>query len=47
MHLEYSPAKTIGEKIRRPGNHTHRLVTQYSTDGEVIGPKADEFFPKR
>jgi hypothetical protein len=47
MHLEYSPATTIGAKIRRPGNHTHRLVTHYSANGEVIGPKADEFFPNR
>ena len=28
-------------------NTTHKVHTTYSNNGEVIGPKAEEFFPNR
>lgn len=28
-------------------NKTHQVITTYSSDGSIIGPKAEDFFPNR
>jgi hypothetical protein len=48
MEIVEAPADLDGmrERISR-FNKTHKVVTHYSTDGSVIGPTADAFFPNR
>ena len=47
MEIVEQPVGTgIKERITRH-NTTHNIVTTYSSDGSVIGPKAEDFFPKR
>ena len=48
MQIVEFPAEKEGlrERLSRL-NKTHKVITQYSTDGSVIGPKAEDFFPQR
>ncbi len=47
MRIVETPVKNIRDNIFRPKNKTHTIETTYSTDGEIIGPTADKFFPNR
>lgn len=48
MEIVEAPADkdSIGDRLSR-FNKTHKVVTHYSTDGSVIGPTAEAFFPNR
>ena len=46
LEIVETPELSFVEKMTQK-NHTHKTVTVYSADGSVIGPTADQFFPRR
>lgn len=47
LRIVETPNPSLLDRLSRPGNTTHMTVTEYSKDGNPIGPTADMFFPKR